>query len=318
MVAVRGDHDRLGGLRLPDVAVVVAGGRRIGLIHGRRPAWSTRPSSRPRSSPGATCATGPGCTPRWRGAWARSTAWSTATGTSPSPPAAGRRSSSRPGRSAPYGNLEGGRPPRAGVQGIGDRGVRRFRWQLGAEAMRAVGGDPGGRLRGDRPPRGAPRRASAGARHVVGVHRRARRPPATAGRMVPGRGLGPLPDEPARPRRPGPGGPGAVLAALAPTGDLASGPARDAPRHDRDGRPRRRGRRCSASSPPSCWSRRPLAPFLWAHLVGVALTTVVAATAGLIVLTGRTSDDFAKDADVSLERGGRPALRSPSGSASWR
>ena len=37
VVAVRGDHDRLGGLRLPDVAVVVAGGRRIGLIHGRRP-----------------------------------------------------------------------------------------------------------------------------------------------------------------------------------------------------------------------------------------------------------------------------------------
>ena len=30
----------------------------------------------------------------------------------------------------------------------------------------------------------------------------------------------------------------------------------------------------------------------------------MAATSGLIVLTGRTSDDFAADADVSLERGG--------------
>ena len=36
VVAVRGDHDRLDGLALPETAVVVAGGHRIGLIHGDR------------------------------------------------------------------------------------------------------------------------------------------------------------------------------------------------------------------------------------------------------------------------------------------
>ena len=95
-----------------------------------------------------------------------------------------------------------------------------------------------------------------------------------------------------------------VLVALAPSGDLASGPARGAPRTTRHhrpragrGRPGRRRRRCSCSRPR-------LAPWLWAHLAGVALTTVVAATSGLIVLTGRTSDDLAPDADITLERGG--------------
>ncbi|MGE3234580.1 MAG: metallophosphoesterase family protein, partial [Thermoleophilia bacterium] len=36
VVAVRGDHDRLDGLRLPKSTVVVAGGHRIGLTHGDR------------------------------------------------------------------------------------------------------------------------------------------------------------------------------------------------------------------------------------------------------------------------------------------
>ena len=95
----------------------------------------------------------------------------------------------------------------------------------------------------------------------------------------------------------------AVLAALAPTGDLASGPARDAPGTiatvDLDSAVGILGIIAAVLLVATA-----LAPFLWAHLVGVALTTVVAATAGLIVVTGRTSDDFAKDADVSLERGG--------------
>ena len=36
VVAVRGDHDHLSGLRLPKSTVVVAGGHRIGLTHGDR------------------------------------------------------------------------------------------------------------------------------------------------------------------------------------------------------------------------------------------------------------------------------------------
>ena len=53
-------------------------------------------------------------------------------------PAMARRGStfSLAGAVCPYGNVEGGRPPRRGLLGVGDRGVRRFRWQLGAEAMR--------------------------------------------------------------------------------------------------------------------------------------------------------------------------------------
>jgi hypothetical protein len=95
----------------------------------------------------------------------------------------------------------------------------------------------------------------------------------------------------------------ALLAALAPTGDLASGPARDA---------------ANTIATVDLQSvvgvlgiivgvlliAAALSPFLWSHLAGVALTTVLAATAGWIVVGGRTSDDFAKDADVSLERGG--------------
>ncbi len=94
-----------------------------------------------------------------------------------------------------------------------------------------------------------------------------------------------------------------VLVALAPSGDLASGPARGAPRTI-----------ATIDLEPAVGAlgaagallllAAALAPWLWAHLAGVALASIVAATSGLIVLTGRTSDDFAADADVSLERGG--------------
>ena len=40
-----------------------------------------------------------------------------------------------PGAVCPWGSLEGGRRPAPGAQGIADRGVRRYRWQLGAAAM---------------------------------------------------------------------------------------------------------------------------------------------------------------------------------------
>jgi hypothetical protein len=94
-----------------------------------------------------------------------------------------------------------------------------------------------------------------------------------------------------------------VLVALAPSGDLASGPARDDV-----------GTTATIDLEPAVGAlgvaaavllvAAAAAPWLWAHLAGVALVTIVGATSGLIVLTGRTSDDFVADADVSLERGG--------------
>ena len=94
-----------------------------------------------------------------------------------------------------------------------------------------------------------------------------------------------------------------VLMALAPSGDLVSGPARDDA-----------GATATIDLEPAVGALgvaaavllagAAAAPWLWAHLAGVALGTIVGATAGLIVLTGRTSDDFVADADVSLERGG--------------
>jgi uncharacterized membrane protein len=94
-----------------------------------------------------------------------------------------------------------------------------------------------------------------------------------------------------------------VLAALAPTADLASGPSRDAPDRivtiDLESAVGLLGIVGAVLLVAAA-----AAPWLWAHLAGVALCTIVAATSGLIVLTGRTSDDFAPDADISLENGG--------------
>lgn len=94
----------------------------------------------------------------------------------------------------------------------------------------------------------------------------------------------------------------AVLVTLAPSADLTSGPARG------------RAGTVSIDLEPAVGALGAVAavlliaaaavPWLWAHLAGLALATVVGATSGLIVLTGRTSDDFAVDAEVSLERGG--------------
>jgi uncharacterized protein len=136
VVAVRGDHDRLGGLELPETVVVVAGGCRIGMTHGRRHllidssviAASVVAGRNLRYRAGLHAAlarrTGPvDCLVY--GHWHE--------------PAIARRGSTlffSPGAICPWGNLEGGAPPRPGAKGIGDRGVRRFRRQLGPEAMR--------------------------------------------------------------------------------------------------------------------------------------------------------------------------------------
>jgi putative phosphoesterase len=135
VVAVRGDHDRLDGLGLPDRAVVAVAGARIGLVHGHRhPALDAAVIA-------AHVAAGRRI--RWRaglhpallrrvgpvdclvyGHWHE--------------PAVERVGSALvvcPGAVCPWGSLEGGRPPRRGPAGVADRGVRRYRRQLGREAM---------------------------------------------------------------------------------------------------------------------------------------------------------------------------------------
>jgi hypothetical protein len=43
---------------------------------------------------------------------------------------------------------------------------------------------------------------------------------------------------------------------------------------------------------------------LWQHLLGVVVVTGVALLSALLVITARTSDDFASDADITLQTGG--------------
>jgi hypothetical protein len=94
-----------------------------------------------------------------------------------------------------------------------------------------------------------------------------------------------------------------ILVALAPTGDLAEGPARGRPEvlATIDLEPLVAGLGIAGAV---LLLAAAVAPWLWAHLAGVALATILAATAGLIVVSGRTSDDFAVDADVTLRSGG--------------
>lgn len=140
VVAVRGDHDRLGGVALPEVAVVQAGGHRIGLTHGRR-AWPVDASViashvlagrrlpyRAGLHRALLRRTGPVDVLVY-GHWHE-----------PYLGHAGTTLLFSPGAVCPWGSLEGGASPRPGAAGAADRAVRRYRWQLGAAAMRpAVG-----------------------------------------------------------------------------------------------------------------------------------------------------------------------------------
>lgn len=95
----------------------------------------------------------------------------------------------------------------------------------------------------------------------------------------------------------------ALLVALAPLGDLTSGPARGAA-----------ARTVTQTLSPGIAVAGALAavvllgaamvPRLWVHLLGLAIATAISTTAGLVVLAGRTSSDFVRDATISLELGG--------------
>lgn len=135
VVAVRGDHDRLGTLELPRQIVVNVAGRRIGLTHGRRFIGTDVAVIAAHVIAGRKL--------RWRaglhpallkrvgpvdclvyGHWHE-----------PVIERVGDTLVFNPGAVCPWGNLEGGLPPRPGLTGIGDRGVRRYRQQLGRAAM---------------------------------------------------------------------------------------------------------------------------------------------------------------------------------------
>ncbi len=136
VVAVRGDHDRLEGVKLPLQTVVSVDGRRIGLIHGRRAylldfaVIVVNVLTRGKL--------------RWRAGLHRSLLrrvgpvdclvyghWHE--------PVTTRVHGTlvfSPGAVCPWGSLEGDRQPGSGFQGVSDRWVRTYRRQLGVEAMR--------------------------------------------------------------------------------------------------------------------------------------------------------------------------------------
>jgi len=136
VVAVRGDHDRLGALGLPEDALVTVAGRRIALTHGRR--------ASPVDVAVITAHVAAGRRLAWNAGLHRHLAarfgpvdmivyghWH-----EPAIVRHGPTTLFSPGAVCPWGSLEGGRPPGRGWTGVADRAVRRYRRQLGADAMR--------------------------------------------------------------------------------------------------------------------------------------------------------------------------------------
>lgn len=136
VVAVRGDHDRLGGLQLPRTAVVAVGGHRIGMVHGDRflpidasvvaasVAAGRAVPYRARLSRAVLRRLGPVDVVVF-GHWHERVIRME-----------GGTLLFSPGAVCPWGSLHGGAAPGAGWTGVADRAVRRFRRNLGEEAMR--------------------------------------------------------------------------------------------------------------------------------------------------------------------------------------
>lgn len=136
VVAVRGDHDRLGGLELPRTAVVSAGGHRIGLVHGDRSfpvdasvvmasvAARRAVPYRARMSRMLLRRLGPVDAVVF-GHWHERVEADV-----------GGTLLFSPGAVCPWGSLHEGRLPGSGWTGVADRAVRSFRRHLGDEAMR--------------------------------------------------------------------------------------------------------------------------------------------------------------------------------------
>lgn len=134
VIAVRGDHDLPSAPDLPRRAVIQVGTHRIGLIHGkrrstdalvvaahaaagRRLAWDAR---RVRAMARAFTDVDAVVFGHWHEAVIAHVDGVLVM---------------NPGAVCPWGSLEGGRAPRPGAAGVADRVVRRYRRQLGGEAM---------------------------------------------------------------------------------------------------------------------------------------------------------------------------------------
>jgi putative phosphoesterase len=138
VVAVRGDHDLPGAPALPSRAVVTIGGHRIGLIHGKRRARDVLVVA-VHVLAGRTIAFDAGRARAMVRAFRHDHVeavvfghWHEAVITH----VQGVLVMS-PGAVCPWGSLHGGRAPRAGLAGVADRVVRRYRRQRGDDAMRA-------------------------------------------------------------------------------------------------------------------------------------------------------------------------------------
>lgn len=140
VVAVRGDHDRLGDTSLPRTTVVPVEGVRIGLTHGRR--WY------PLEIAITLARVATAGRVRWDGNLHRSLLRRTGPVDvlvyghwhAPAHEVVDGTLVFSPGAVCPWGSLQDGRPIRAGIRGLADRTVRRFRSLAGEEAMRpAVG-----------------------------------------------------------------------------------------------------------------------------------------------------------------------------------
>ncbi len=136
VVAVRGDHDRLGGLALPPTAVVAVRGYRIGLTHGHRGALTDASVVAVSVLRGRTVPYRAALTRALRRRLGPVDAVVFGHWHEPVSAEAGGTLFFSPGALCPWGSLEGGRAPRSGPAGVADRAVRRFRHQLGAAAMR--------------------------------------------------------------------------------------------------------------------------------------------------------------------------------------
>lgn len=137
VVAVRGDHHMPGAPRLPRRVVVNAGGARIGLVHGVRKSTdgvviTAHVAARRRIAFDAD--RDRAMVRAFRGQHVDAVVfghWHEAVITHVDGVLV-----FNPGAVCPWGSLEGGRPPRPGFPGIADRVVRRYREQLGPQAMR--------------------------------------------------------------------------------------------------------------------------------------------------------------------------------------
>ncbi len=136
VVAVRGDHDRLGPVRLPVIQTITVDGVRIGLTHGRRLYALDIAVILAHVAAGRRL--------RWRAGLHRSLVrrvgpvdvlvyghWH-----EPALEPVDGTLVFSPGAVCPWGSLEGGVEPRPGVRGTADRVVRRYRRQLGDDAVR--------------------------------------------------------------------------------------------------------------------------------------------------------------------------------------